>query len=282
MHPQATPRWSWSTSSRETLIMGVLNLTPDSFSDGGRWQGRAVERALQMVEEGADLIDIGGESSRPGASPVPLEEELERVIPAIRAIRAESDIPISVDTVKAEVARQALAEGAEVINDIEGLRDDALLTVVSEASAGVVIMHMRGRPQTMQRGDLSDDDIVGTTLRWLAVQAARAEHAGVAREAICLDPGIGFGKTVEQNCALIAGLPRLRALGYPVLVGASRKSFIGALTGAPVSAREWGSAAANSCAVFGGARVLRVHDVRAAREQATVAAAIRDVHPLRP
>ena len=190
------PRWSWPAGDEPAQIMGVLNLTPDSFSDGGRWlePSRAVERALEMVEEGADIIDIGGESSRPGAASVSVEEELDRVIPVLEALRSRSSIPISVDTTKAEVARQSLALGVEIINDIRGLRDEPLREVVSKAQAGVVLMHMRGVPATMQRGDLSDEDIVGSTLQWLRGQVESAKKAGISPRAICIDPGIGFGK----------------------------------------------------------------------------------------
>ena len=271
------PRWSWPAGDEPAQIMGVLNLTPDSFSDGGLWlePNRAVDRALEMVDEGADIIDVGGESSRPGAAPVSVEEELERVVPVLEALRSRSSVPISVDTTKAEVAYQCLALGAEIINDIGGLRNASLRKVVSEAQAGVVLMHMRGVPATMQQGDLSDEDVVGSTLQWLRKQTERAEEAGISPRAICIDPGIGFGKTVAQNCQLIAQLPRLTALGYPLLIGVSRKSFLGAITGAPVDARAWAGAAAQSCALLLGAKVIRTHDVHAAREQALVAHAIR-------
>ena len=260
-------------------LMGVLNVTPDSFSDGGQYltAAAALEQALALVEAGADIIDVGGESSRPGAEPVPVELELERVVPLVRALRVRSDVVVSVDTTKAAVARAALEQGADIVNDITALTGDPLMTpLVAETGAGVVLMHMRGRPATMQQGDLSAEDLVGDVVDGLQACAEAAVRAGVAPEAICLDPGLGFGKTVDQNLALVAELPRLCALGRPVLVGASRKSFLGAVTGQPVDARSAATAATNACAVWQGASILRVHDAAAARDVSAMVRAISE------
>lgn len=268
--------WTWDISSPVRLC-GILNVTPDSFSDGGRFTGpgRALAHALQMVEAGADLVDIGGESSRPGSRPVPVELEVERVVSVVRALRARSDVVISVDTTKAVVARAAIDAGADVVNDITAMTGDpGMADLVAERGVGVVLMHMRGTPETMQRGDLSAADVVAGVVSWLDARVEAACAAGVAREAIVLDPGIGFGKTLEQNLDLLAQLPRLAALGRPVLVGASRKSFLGALTGRSVDARGPATAAAHACAVWRGAHLLRVHDVAETRDVVTVARAL--------
>ncbi|MCA9541698.1 MAG: dihydropteroate synthase [Myxococcales bacterium] len=258
--------------------MGVVNVTPDSFSDGGRFDAvdAAVAHALALVEQGAQFIDVGGESSRPGAEPVDAATECARVVPVIAALRPRTDAVISIDTTKAEVAQAALAAGAEVVNDISaGRADPALMPLVAKAGAGFVLMHMRGTPQTMQLGELRAADRVGEMVDHLAARVEAAMAAGVAREALCLDPGIGFGKTVEQNCALIGQLPRLGALGRPVLVGASRKSFLGALTDRPVEARGPATFAACAAAIWQGAQVLRVHDVAEVRDVVRVVEAIR-------
>jgi dihydropteroate synthase len=259
--------------------MGVVNVTPDSFSDGGQFfsSEAAVLHALALVKAGADILDIGGESSRPGALPIDSQEELRRVIPVVRALRSQTDAILSVDTTKAEVAAEALAAGAEIINDINALEDPELARVAASAGAGVVLMNMRGRPATMQQGDLTHPDLVGLVAQLLGEAMARAEAAGVAREAICLDPGLGFGKTVEQNVALVAELPRLMGLGRPVLLGPSRKSFIGALTQRPVEERLAGTLAACACAVMRGVHLLRVHDVAEAADAVRVASAIASV-----
>ena len=264
--------------------MGILNVTPDSFSDGGRFldPARAVEQARRMVQEGADLIDVGGESTRPGAAPVSADEEAARVLPVLRAIREELAVPVSVDTRRAAVAREALAAGADVINDVSGLADAQMAGVVAPSGAGLVLMHMRGTPETMQR--LTDyGDVVEDVAAELEASLGRADAAGIARERVVLDPGIGFAKTAEQNVALIAGLARLQArLGRPVLLGPSRKSFIGALLGGiPADARDAGTVGACVAGLARGARLFRVHEVRAARQALDVADAILRT-PARP
>lgn len=269
----------WDAQGAPVRLMGVLNVTPDSFSDGGRFvqSAAALEHALQMVAAGADVIDVGGESSRPGAAPVPAEVELERVLPVVEGLRSRCDVAVSIDTTKAAVAEAAVAAGADIINDISALQADPRMTAVAaRTGAGVVLMHMRGTPQTMQRGDLSSPDIVAEVRDHLAARLAAVVAAGVAPEAVCVDPGIGFGKTVAQNVALAARLGALAALGRPVLLGVSRKSFLGALTGRPVDDRAWATAAACAVGVAQGAHLLRVHDVAAMRDVAAVAAALRE------
>lgn len=264
--------------------MGVLNVTPDSFSDGGAFlsPARAVERAIAMVEQGADIIDIGGESSRPGAEPVSTGIELERVVPVVEALRAASDVCISVDTTKSVVAEAAVTAGADVINDITALTGDPMMAEVARRTgAGVVLMHMRGRPSTMQQGDLSSPDRVGEICAYLAERVEALVEAGIAREALCVDPGIGFGKTVEQNLQIIAQIPRVAALGLPVLIGASRKSFLGAITGRAVEHRLAGTAAACTLSVQRGAHILRVHDVAEMVDVVAVAEAIGAEGPTR-
>ncbi len=256
------------------LVMGILNVTPDSFSDGGDYFDReaALDRALQMVEEGADLLDVGGESTRPGAPPVPLEEEERRVVPVIEHLAHRVGVPMSVDTYKAAVARRAVGAGAALVNDVSGLRmDPAMAGVVADLGAGLVVMHMRGDPRTMQ-SDTRYSDLVGEIFRALEESVDRAVEAGVARDRVWVDPGIGFGKSAEQNLVLLRRLAEFRSLGCPVLVGASRKSFIGRTLGIedPKDRLE-GSLAAAVVAVWNGARILRVHDVRATRRAADLA-----------
>jgi dihydropteroate synthase len=258
--------------------MGVVNATPDSFSDGGRFldPGAAVDQALRLAGEGADLVDVGGESTRPGAPPVPAAEELRRVVPVIERLRARGfPLPISVDTSKGEVARAAIAAGADLVNDVAALADPALARAVAEAGVPAVLMHMRGTP-----GDMATRatyrDVVAEVAAELEAAMARAEAAGVPRERIVLDPGIGFAKSAEQSLEVLARLSELRALGRPLLVGPSRKSFIGKVTGAPVEERLPGTLAAVTAAVLAGAEIVRVHDVAAVRQAALVAAAIRD------
>jgi dihydropteroate synthase len=258
--------------------MGVLNVTPDSFSDGGRFLSpdAALAQAERLAAEGADLLDIGGESTRPGAPPVSAREELERVVPVIERLRASGfQVPISIDTSKAEVAQAALRAGADLVNDIQGLADPALARVVAQAQAPVVLMHMRGTPADM--GARTEyRDLMTDVLCELRQALARAEQAGIPAERTILDPGIGFAKTAEQNLTLLRRLSELHALGRPLLVGPSRKSFIGTITGAPISDRLPGTLAAVTAAVLAGAAFVRVHDVAAARQASAVAAAIRD------
>ncbi len=247
---------------RRTLVMGILNVTPDSFSDGGQHFARraAVERGLQIAEEGADLLDIGGESTRPGSQGVPAEEEWRRIGTVIPAIRQKSDIPVSVDTRKPEVARKALEAGACVVNDVTGLRDPAMARLVAEAGAGAVIMHMQGEPATMQ-ADPHYDDVVAEVRAFLARQLDSAVAAGVPRDAVVLDPGIGFGKTPFHNVELLRGLPEIRSLGRPVMVGVSRKSMLASFHPKDDKRRLEASLAAAGFAVQRGANLVRVHDV---------------------
>ena len=249
---------------RPPLVMGVLNVTPDSFSDGGRWldPGAAIERGIHMEAEGADLVDIGGESSRPGAAPVPAEEELRRTIPVIAGLVRAVRIPLSIDTSKAEVARRAIDAGASLVNDVTALRGDPDMgKVVARGHVPIILMHMRGTPQTMQRRPRYRD-VVQEVATFLSRAAERAQAAGIARSRILLDPGLGFGKTLAHNLALLRGLPSLIRLGFPVVVGPSRKSFIGALLQADIGERLAGTLACVAYAQRCGAHIVRVHDVR--------------------
>ncbi len=243
--------------------MGILNVTPDSFSDGGRFIGRAdaLRRVREMIAEGAGIIDVGGESTRPGARAVAADEELARVIPVIEAIRSESDIPVSIDTSKPEVMRAAVAAGASLINDVRALREPGALAAAAELGVPVCLMHMRGEPRTMQQ-DPRYDDVVAEVLAFLEQRVAACEAAGIPRERIVLDPGFGFGKTLEHNLALFRALPRFAATGLPVLVGVSRKSMIGQVLEVPVDERLAGSLALASLATWLGAAIIRSHDVR--------------------
>ncbi len=257
--------------------MGVLNATPDSFSDGGRIRSPAQAAALAraMVAAGAGVLDLGAESTRPGARPVPAREERARLLPVLRAVRAAVSVPLSVDTMKAEVAAAALDAGADIVNDVSaGRADRHMLPLCARTGVPVVLMHMRGQPATMQRRP-AYHDVVADVTAFLARRAKVARDAGVARAAIVLDPGIGFGKTAAHNLALLGRLDALVALGYPVLVGVSRKGFIGRLLGGVHPAeRTYGTAAAVALAVARGARLLRVHDVGAMRDVVLVAAAV--------
>jgi dihydropteroate synthase len=253
--------------------MGILNVTPDSFSDGGRFRhaGPALARAREMAAAGADLLDVGGESTRPGAAEVGVDEEMERVLPVIEALRAELDVAVSVDTRKAEVARAALEAGAEVVNDVSALGDPEMASVVAGSGAGLVLMHMRGTPATMQSHAVYDD-VAGEVAAELAGPLERARAAGIEAGRIVLDPGIGFAKTAEQNLELIARLEVLGRLGRPILLGASRKAFIGGLLGGiPADERDAGTAGACVAGLARGARIFRVHDVRTARHALDVA-----------
>ncbi|MDX6576074.1 MAG: dihydropteroate synthase [Blastocatellia bacterium] len=263
-----------------TLVMGVLNITPDSFSDGGKFfsHERAVDHALRMIDEGADIIDIGGESTRPGSEFVTGEEELRRVLPVLRHLANLSSVPISVDTTKALVARAALEAGAEIINDISALRfDPALADEVAKAKAGLVLMHSRGTPKTMQALP-PVEDIMGEVIGSLGESIAVAEQHGIARESIAIDPGIGFGKTAHQNFELIAKLEQLARdfADFPIIIGTSRKSFIGKLLdNVPADQRLHGTIASIAASVLNGAHIVRAHDVKPAVEAVRVAEAIR-------
>jgi len=264
-------------SLERPLVVGILNVTPDSFSDGGRWAepAAALARARRMVDEGADLLDVGGESTRPGAAPVSAEEELRRVLPVLRAILADLRVPVSVDTRRAAVARAALDAGAHAVNDVSALGDPAMAPAVAASGAGLVLMHMRGTPETMQSltgyGDVAEE-----VAAELEPALARAAGAGIEAERIVVDPGIGFAKTAGQNLELIARLEVLGGrLGRPVLLGASRKAFVGALLGgAPAEERDAGTVGACVAGLARGARIFRVHEVRAARQALDVADAV--------
>lgn len=254
------------------LIMGILNVTPDSFSDGGKFfdMERAVDQALYMVESGADIIDIGGESSRPGSHGISLKEELKRVIPIIEQVAGKAEIPISIDTVKSEVARRALDSGASIINDISALRTDKkIAAVAAKYNSYLILMHMRGTPRNMQ-DNTEYDDIIGEISEFLRNAAQKAIEAGVSEDKIIIDPGIGFGKSVEGNFVIMKNLNRFLELGYALLVGPSRKSFIGKTLDLDVERRLEGSLAAACYAVLNGADIVRVHDVAETRRALTI------------
>lgn len=254
-------RFGFSLEKR-ALVMGILNTTPDSFSDGGRFQSLefAVSRAEEMFYEGVDMIDIGGESTRPGAPPVPLEQELGRVMPVLYALR-DMGKPLSVDTYKPQVMREALLAGADMINDINGFRAPGALEAVAGSDCALCIMHMQGSPQDMQK-DPVYGDVVAEVIAFLQARVDALLGAGIERERICVDPGFGFGKTVEHNYALLRNIGRMQQeLGLPVLAGVSRKSMIGAVTGKPVEQRLAGNLGGALAAIAHGARIVRVHDV---------------------
>jgi dihydropteroate synthase len=257
--------------------MGILNVTPDSFSDGGRFYTReqAVRRGLEMVEEGADFIDVGGESTRPGSEPVPVEEELRRTIPVIERLANSTGIPISIDTTKSAVASQALDAGAVIVNDISGLRfDPALADVVARNRASLVLMHMGGTPKTMQEHP-EYDDVMAAILEFLGDQVRLASQKGIGQ--IIVDPGIGFGKSVSHNTEIIRRLGELQAIGRPVLIGPSRKSFLGKILDLPVGERLEGTAAAVAASIMNGANIIRVHDLKQMKRVAKTVDAI--IHP---
>jgi dihydropteroate synthase len=248
--------------AKRPLVMGILNVTPDSFSDGGRHQALefAVDAAEQMIRDGVDIIDIGGESTRPGSPSVPVEEELRRVLPVVYALR-ELGVPLSIDTCKPEVMREALLAGADMINDIQAFAAPGALDAVRDSDCGLCVMHMQGTPQDMQASP-AYADVVGEVTDFLRARLEILDAAGVARERVTIDPGFGFGKTVEHNVALLQGISRMRdALGLPVLAGLSRKSMIGAITGRPLEQRLAGSLGGALAAIAQGARIVRVHDV---------------------
>jgi len=284
--PQTCTRLSYSIKARDwalnlgdrTLIMGILNVTPDSFSDKGKFFSieASVERAWKIAEEGADILDIGGESTRPGSHAVTAEEEIRRVIPTLEALAkgARFPIPISVDTTKSEVAKAALECGAAIINDISSLEKDSQIGYeAAKYKAALILMHMRGEPATMQSLPPSNDILEDIDI-WAQEAVARANCCGVSSGKIVLDPGIGFGKTAAQNLEIIANLPRLAAAGFPILVGTSRKSFIGALLKKPAADLVLGTCATVAASILYGAHIVRVHDVAAAREVADVTDAL--------
>jgi dihydropteroate synthase len=255
--------------------MGIVNVTPDSFSDGGKYESteKAVEHALKLVEEGADILDIGGESTRPGATPVSLEDELNRVVPVIEQLSKLTQVPLSIDTYKPQVMQAALDAGADLINDVRALQEPGALEIAARSTAGVCLMHMQGLPATMQL-DPQYDDVVAEVRAFLAERMAAAEAAGISRSRILLDPGFGFGKRTEHNIALLQGLPEILSLGRPLLVGLSRKSVLGQITGGDVYVRLHASLAASVISVMKGARIVRVHDVKATADALKVAAAV--------
>jgi dihydropteroate synthase len=265
---------------KKTYLMGVLNVTPDSFSDGGEFIDveKAIDRAIWMVESGVDIIDIGGESARPGSIPVDLPTEIKRTIPLIKALRKESKtarVPISIDTTKAAVAKEAIAAGADIINDISGgAFDGNMLAAAADLKVPICLMHLRGNPQTMQQ--MTDyQNVVGDVIREISRSIDLAIAAGIEAKNLILDPGIGFAKTTYQNLDLLRGLPELRDLGYPLLVGVSRKSFIGNILDRPSPQdRLWGTAAACTGAISFGADILRVHDVDRMSDVSRIADAI--------
>uniref|UniRef100_A0A832ML61 Dihydropteroate synthase n=1 Tax=Eiseniibacteriota bacterium TaxID=2212470 RepID=A0A832ML61_UNCEI len=268
--------------ARRVLVMGIVNVTPDSFSDGGRFlaPGAALDHARRLLEEGADVLDVGAESTRPGAEPVPPEEQWRRLGPVIGPLAAEGAC-VSVDTASAAVAARALDAGAVIVNDVTALRDPGMAELVAARGAGLVLMHMRGTPRTMQLapryGDVATD-----VIEWLRVRLRAARRAGIQAACIALDPGIGFGKTVRHNLELLARLDELAAFGRPVLVGVSRKSFLGKTLELPVDERLEGGLAATAIAVFQGARIVRTHDVRATVRAVRIAEELRDARRDRP
>jgi dihydropteroate synthase len=276
--------WTLKTSRRKmilgdrTRIMGILNVTPDSFSDGGRFDSKpekAVECGFQLVEDGADILDIGGESTRPGAEPVSLEEELRRTIPVIQGLSGKINVPISIDTTKAVIAREAVAAGAEIINDISAMRfDEQMPTVIASSGAAVVFMHMRGVPQTMQKGDLHYVLLQGEMIDFFRERLNTALLAGILPEQVIIDPGIGFGKTRSDNLKLLKYLPEFSVVGRPILTGPSRKSFLAQEGPGGAMDRLEETVAAVTAAIMNGSQVVRVHDVKAMKRVAAVADAI--------
>lgn len=255
--------------------MGVLNVTPDSFSDGGRWSSHAaaIERGAEMMQEGAGIIDVGGESTRPGADEVTVEQEIHRIVPVIEALAKQTPIPISVDTSRPEVIRAACRAGASLVNDVRALALPQAIRAVAETDAAVCLMHMQGEPRTMQI-DPRYEEVVADVMKFLRERIDRCVEAGIGTERILVDPGIGFGKSIEHNLALLAHLDRLRELRQPILVGISRKSFIGAITGRPVEQRLPGSLAFATAAALAGASIIRAHDVKETVDAVRVAAAL--------
>lgn len=264
--------------SKKTYLMGILNVTPDSFSDGGRYFDRtlAIKRAYEMVEEGADIIDIGGESTRPGSEPVPLQEEIARTIPVIEEISKKIKVPVSIDTYKAEVAKRALDAGASIVNDISGLRfDPEMPKVVSQYKVPVVIMHIKGTPKNMQANPIYEA-LIPEIMDYLRESIKLAVESGIAEDKIIIDPGIGFGKTFDHNLEIIKNLHEFKYLEKPILIGPSRKAFIGKiLDDAPAPERLEGTAAAVAISILNGANIIRVHDVKEMKRVADVADAVK-------
>lgn len=264
-------------------VMGVVNVTPDSFSDGGHYAAadQAVAHALELAEQGADILDVGGESTRPGSEAVTLSQELDRVIPVVLALRKRTDIPISIDTSKPEVMRAAIEAGANMINDVLALQETGALEAAAQQGATVCLMHMRGRPRTMQQEPVYEN-VVEEVFQFLRERVEACESAGISRQKLVIDPGFGFGKTLEHNLTLLGALPRLKDLGLPLLIGLSRKSMFGDLLGLPVGERRDASISAAAIAVLRGADIVRAHDVAGTVHAVKLARAIRDricAHP---
>lgn len=261
---------------QKTLIMGILNVTPDSLSDGNVYFNRqkAIDHGVRMADEGADMIDIGGESTRPGAKSVTARQESARVLPVIEGLAGKIKIPISVDTAKSSVALAALHAGAEIVNDISALGDKKMASAVKAAKAGLILMHMRGIPENMQKGDLGYDDLMSDISAFLDERCRKAELTGIPRDSLILDPGVGFGKTYEDNCKIINRLGELKGLGLPLLIGTSRKGFIGKITGGNPEERLEGTAATVAAAIMNGCHIVRVHDVAFMKKVAAMTDAI--------
>ena len=280
----------WKVRDREipcerTLLMGILNLTPDSFSDGGKFlpPPKAMAHAIQMVSDGADILDLGGESTRPGAEPVSAEEELNRILPVLKPLCRQIQIPVSIDTTKPEVAKICLEEGAHIINDVSGLKDSGveMAEVIRHFGAGLILMHRRGNPQTMQT--LSHyQEVTADVMSELQSSIQLALEAGISREQLAIDPGLGFAKTVEQNLEIIKSLEQFHLFGCPVLLGPSRKSFVGRLTGRQINEREYGTAAVAAVTVLKGVHILRIHDVSAMRDVVRMTEALLGGQYVRP
>ena len=271
---------SWLKHQPHTLIMGILNVTPDSFSDGGKFKShdQAIGHAVKMIKEGANIIDIGGESTRPGAKAVQLEEELMRIIPIIEAIRLKSDCLISIDTYKSKVAEAALDAGADMVNDISGLTfDQNMASLAAERNVPVIIMHIKGRPRDMQKNP-NYDNLIKEIKVFFELQIATAKRAGIDSGNIILDPGIGFGKRLEDNFEIIRELGQISTMGYPVLLGPSRKSFIGFTLDLPIEERMEGTLASITASVINGARIVRVHDIQATRRTLTITEKIMGIN----
>ena len=279
--PHNTSLLKWSGYSLEldsrTFVMGVLNVTPDSFYDGGQYHklDDAVAQGLRMAEAGADIIDVGGESTRPFSNLLSIDEELKRVIPVIEALSKEVALPISIDTYKSEVAKRALEAGAAMVNDISAMRfDPSIGNVVAATGVPIVLMHMKGEPKNMQINP-TYDDLLGEIVDFLRRAAEKAVSMGIKRDLIIIDPGIGFGKSFDDNLMILRELQRFSSLGYPILAGTSNKSFIGHVLGLPVESRDTGTTATIAAAVMNGAHIIRAHNVRAAKETVTIIDAIK-------